>query len=347
MRVLLVKTSSIGDVIHALPAVTDAARAHPGLKVDWVVEEALAPIPSWHPAVDRVIPAAVRRWRRTPLKALLSGEPSAFRRHLRAARYDAVVDAQGLYKSAVLARLANGPRHGLDRRSAREPMASWLMRHRHAVPTGQHAILRVRQLMAAALGYEVAADSLPDYGLDRTGFAPPALLPQPYTVLIHGTAWPTKRWSVARWRAAAAAAIAGGHAVALPFAAKEDATRAHAIAEGLEGAHPVFTPGLDDAAAVIANAVAAIAVDTGLAHLAAAFGVPTLTLYGATDPALTGTLGAAQATWSSTLACAPCRRRSCRVAPDPLAPPPCLEELDGPAAWAEAMALVPAAGGTP
>ena len=272
MRVLLVKTSSIGDVIHTLPAVTDAARALPDLRLTWVVEEALAPVPAWHPAVDGVITVALRRWRRAPLRALGSGAVSMLRRSLRSARFNAVIDAQGLYKSAIVTRLAAGPRHGPDRRSAREPLAALFYTHRHAVPTGRHAIARVRQLMAAALGYDVDPETPPDYGLSPDAFPRPDL-PQPYAVLIHGTAWPTKRWSVPRWRQVAEAVLADGLAVALPFAAAEDAARAHAVADGLADVYPVHTPGLDDAAALIAHAARAVAVDTGLAHLAAAFAV--------------------------------------------------------------------------
>ena len=104
MRILLIKTSSLGDVIHALPAVTDAARAIPGIRFDWVVEESFAEIPAWHPAVDRVIPVALRRWRKAPFSAWFGGEWHRFRQSLRAERYDAVIDAQGLLKSALLTR---------------------------------------------------------------------------------------------------------------------------------------------------------------------------------------------------------------------------------------------------
>jgi heptosyltransferase-1 len=125
MHVLLIKTSSMGDVIHALPALTDAMRAIPGIRFDWVVEEAFQEIPAWHPAVDRVIPVALRRWRKKPLKALISGEWRRFKRALRERQYDLVLDSQGLMKSAWLAQKARGPRAGFDKKSAREPLASW------------------------------------------------------------------------------------------------------------------------------------------------------------------------------------------------------------------------------
>ncbi|HIQ53746.1 MAG TPA: lipopolysaccharide heptosyltransferase I, partial [Pseudomonas pachastrellae] len=146
MRVLLIKTSSLGDVIHTLPALTDAARAIPGIRFDWVVEEGFAEIPSWHPAVDAVIPVAIRRWRKKPLQAVRSGEWGNFKRRLRETQYDLVIDAQGLLKSAWLTRYARAEVVGLDKSSAREPLAARFYQRRLAVAWGQHAVERTRQL---------------------------------------------------------------------------------------------------------------------------------------------------------------------------------------------------------
>src|SRR6218665_2449357 len=121
MRVLLIKTSALGDVIHSLPALTDAARSIPGIQFDWVVEEGFAEIPAWHPAVAQVIPVAIRRWRRNILRTIGSGEWRRCKEQLREHRYDCVIDAQGLLKSAWLARQAGAPVTGLDPQSAREP----------------------------------------------------------------------------------------------------------------------------------------------------------------------------------------------------------------------------------
>ena len=130
MRVLLIKTSSLGDVIHALPALTDAARAIPGIKFDWVVEEGFAEIPTWHPAVGKVIPVAIRRWRKNLWQTIKSGEWRRFKQSVRSTKYDLVIDAQGLFKSALPAMLAHGPRAGLDRASAREPLSALLYQRR-------------------------------------------------------------------------------------------------------------------------------------------------------------------------------------------------------------------------
>ena len=153
MRVLLIKTSSLGDILHVLPALSDAAAAIPGIRFDWVVEEAFAEVPSWHPAVDRVIPVAIRRWRKNGLRALLSGEWGGFRKQLRMEEYDQVLDAQGLIKSALVSWMARGERVGLDADSAREPLASRFYDRSIAVAKGEHAVIRLRRLFAEALGY--------------------------------------------------------------------------------------------------------------------------------------------------------------------------------------------------
>ena len=151
MRVLLVKLSSLGDVVHALPAVTDAARACAGLEVHWVVEEGYQAIPALHPAVTRAIPLAIRRWRHRLVGA--GGEILASIRQLRMSSYDRVVDSQGLIKSSIVARIGRGPLAGFDRHSARERLAACAYGSGISVPRRQHAIDRQRALFAGALGY--------------------------------------------------------------------------------------------------------------------------------------------------------------------------------------------------
>src|SRR5215813_8519690 len=124
MRALLIKTSSLGDVVHTLPAITDASRAIPHFQIDWLVEEAYAEIPSWHPAVNRVLPVAIRRWRKNLLKVRHEVTWQRLRSALADQAYDLILDAQGLLKSAWLGCMADGPRAGLDWVSVREPPAS-------------------------------------------------------------------------------------------------------------------------------------------------------------------------------------------------------------------------------
>ena len=161
-QILLVKTSSLGDVVHNLPVVSDIRRAFPDACIDWVVEEAFADIPGMHPALREVIPLALRRWRKQ-WNAANCAEFRAFRQHLRARRYDLVLDSQGLVKSAAVSLLARGQRVGHAWGSAREALASLAYAQRIAVPQTLHAVVRNRELAATALGY--AALGLPDYGL--------------------------------------------------------------------------------------------------------------------------------------------------------------------------------------
>ena len=291
MRVLLIKTSSLGDVIHTLPALTDAALAIPGIQFDWVVEEGFAEIPAWHPAVAQVLPVAIRRWRKHPLQTFRNGEWKRFKARLRETRYDLVIDAQGLLKSAWLTRYVQAPVAGLDRDSAREPIACRFYDRTYAVPKDQHALQRVRQLFARALGYALPA-GLGDYGLDRAGMADAPELP--YLLFLHGTTWPSKHWPESEWRALAERCNELGWAVRLPWGNAEEQARAERIAAGLEHVEVLPKLNLAGVAKVIAGARACVAVDTGLGHMAAALDVPTISLYGPTLPGKVGAYGKGQ-----------------------------------------------------
>ena len=291
MRVLLIKTSSLGDVVHTLPALTDAQRAIPGIQFEWVVEEGFAEIHAWHPAVAQVIPVAIRRWRKNLLHTLRSGEWGRFRARLRETRYDLVIDAQGLLKSAWLTRYVKAPVAGLDRDSAREPLASRFYDRRYAVPRDQHALERVRQLFAQALGYE-RPSGVGDYGLDRAQLATPG--EEPYLLFLHGTTWPSKHWPEAYWRELAERMSAFGWAIRLPWGNAEEKARAERIAEGIAGASVLPRLNLGGVAKVVAGARACVAVDTGLGHLAAALDVPSISLYGPTLPGRVGAYGRSQ-----------------------------------------------------
>lgn len=291
MRVLLIKTSSLGDVIHTLPALTDAARAIPGIQFDWVVEEGFAEIPAWHPAVAQVIPVAIRRWRKNLWQTIKTGEWRRFKQRLGETRYDLVIDAQGLLKSAWLTRYVKAPVAGLDRDSAREPLASRFYNRAYAVPKEQHALERVRQLFAQALDYPLPA-GIGDYGLNRAQLADSA--PQPYLLFLHGTTWASKHWPEANWRALAEQMSEQGWAIRLPWGNELEKARAERIAAGIEHAAVLPKLNLAGVAKVIAGASACVAVDTGLGHLAAALDVPSISLYGPTLPGRVGAYGRSQ-----------------------------------------------------
>lgn len=314
MRVLLIKTSSLGDVIHALPALTDAACALPGIRFDWVVEEGFAEIPTWHPAVDKVIPVAIRRWRKNLWQTFKSGEWTRFKDSLRQTHYDLVIDAQGLFKSAWLTRYANAPVAGLDRESAREPIASRFYDRPLSVARGQHAVERLRQLFAQALGYELPAE-LGQYGLKRLA---PSDDTAPFVLFLHGTTWDTKHWPELYWRQLAELMGQRGLQVRLPWGNPAEKARAERIAEGLDHAQVLPKLNLAGVAQVLSNAKACVAVDTGIGHLAAALDVPTVSLFGPTNPGLTGAYGQSQVHLASDYpSCAPCLQKKCTYQPTP------------------------------
>ena len=292
VKVLIIKTSSLGDVVHTLPALTDAAAHFPDIQFDWVVEEGFAQVPGWHARVNQVIPVALRRWRKKPFQATASGEWAAFKKAVCAHNYDAVIDAQGLLKSAWLCRYAKGACYGLDKQSAREPLASRFYRHKIGVAKGQHAVERTRQLFATALQYSVPG-GLGEYQIDHSRL-PVNLQQGEYLIFCHGTTWPTKHWPETYWLELAKQLAPSGLRVLLPWGNATERQRAEQIAA--IGAHVEVLPrsSLSELASIIADARAVVSVDTGLAHLTAALAVPNITLYGPTDPQLVGTYGAHQ-----------------------------------------------------
>jgi len=337
-RVLIIKTSSMGDVVHTLPALTDAVRAMPGVTFDWVVEEGLAEVPRWHPSVDRVLKVAIRRWRRSWWSGETRGERRRFRAGLREREYDAVIDTQGLIKSAWLSMQARGPRHGFSWGSAREGISSLACHERHGVARSQHAILRVRQLFAASLGYPLPAEE-PDYGIDR-GRLEGGVLGRPSVVLLHGTTWDTKHWPEAYWLELAKQAGSAGYEVLMPWGNDREKERATRIASACGSVRVLDRMGLGQIAGILSASSGVVAVDTGLAHVAAALGVPAVTLYGATEPGLTGTVGANQIQMRAEFACAPCLQRRCSFTGSSEVQPACYGTLPPTAVWARLSGLM-------
>ena len=291
-RVLLVKTSSLGDVIHALPAVTELRATRPDVAIDWIVEEPLVAIPRLHAGVAAVLPVAVRRWRGSLWRAATRAEIGAFVGRVRETRYDAIIDAQGLFKSALIALAARGPRHGLDFHSAREPLGLFYERC-YRVGWDLHAVERNRELVAQALGYLRAGPC--DYGIRAAARAFDWLGAGDYAVLLHATSGDYKLWPEADWIALGRALAARGLRGVLTWGNARERERSERLAAGIDGA--VVAPRLDyeALAGLFAGARVAVGVDTGLAHLAAALGVPTVGVYCGTDPAATGIYGCARA----------------------------------------------------
>lgn len=304
---LLIKMSSLGDVIHALPAVTDAALA--GVTFDWVVEEAFAPIAALHPAVRNVIPIAWRRWRHDLRASQI--EMRDFRNRLRGERYDVILDSQGLAKSWVVSRFADGElRAGFTADSARERLSSLLVDKVIHVPKGLHAIDRQRRLFAQVFGYVQPAGFA--YGIGRrhpdiAAEAGPAA--ERTCLILHGTTWSSKHYPESLWQDLIRLARADGFNVVLTWGSAEERNRAHSLATA--GATIWPQRSLGDLADAMAQVSLVIGVDSGLTHLAAALDVPTVALFGSTDPQMTGVRGHHAESLAAAFACAPCRKETC------------------------------------
>lgn len=278
--VLVVRPSSLGDIVYALAVVADIRRARPGTAIDWVSEPGFAPLVALCPDVREVIAFGLRGWRRAPLAMRTWRDMRAFAQRLRRTRYAAILDLQEQVKGALIARLACGVRHGFDRASVREPLAALLDDVHHAVPRDLHFLARCRRLAGLALGYAVADP--PRWHLRVP--PPPAAAPQrPYAVVLHGTSRDDKLWPEAHWRETLCAIERGGLAIVLPWGNAAEEARSHRLAGMLRDAVVPPWLALPEAAGLLARATLAVGVDTGFTHLAAALGTRTVAIFTATD----------------------------------------------------------------
>ena len=285
MRILIVKLSSLGDVVHAMPVVHDLRTAFPDATIDWVVEPGFAPLLRRVADVHEVIECALRRWSERWWTSATRAEWRAFRTRLRRARYDAVLDLQGLTKSALIARLAllteGGARYGLANRTegaSFEAPARWLVDRAIRVEPRIHALDRSRVLAAEALGYTFAGP--PRFGL-RAAAAPCATRTgAPTLVLVHGSSRDDKLWPEASWIALGRRAIDAGWRIALPHAGAAELARAQRIADALGDAAQVWPEmSLDALVDRLGATQGVIGVDSGLSHIAVALALPHVQLY--------------------------------------------------------------------
>ena len=284
--------------MHNLPLVNDLHGVFPDAAIDWVVEEALVGIPRLHPAVRRVIPLGLRRWRKNLLSAQSWRDMAAFRRDLQTEAYDVVLDTQGLIKSGLIVRqarlAAHGRRCGYVAEAAREPLAARFYDAGFAIPKNLHAVERNRWLAAAALGYVV--DMPVNYGIAGQASLPAALAWMPtqdYVVLLTATSRDDKLWPEQNWLKLAASLAERGLSCVLPVGSAAERRRANRLAQEMTSA--VVAPPLEiaEVAGLCAGARLVVGLDTGLTHLAVALDCPTLALFGASDPQLTGIHGSA------------------------------------------------------
>lgn len=291
-RILLVKTSSLGDVIHNLPVVTDILQQHPNAHIDWVVEESFADIPKLHPAIKQVFTVAVRRWRKQAFSKKTWHEIAEFKTQVSQQPYDLIIDTQGLIKSAIMSTFAHGNRYGLDKKSAREPLASYFYHQKFSVDRHQHAVVRNRELAASACAYK-KPNNAPTYGISAGEGSVDIALPQHFVIGLHGTSKDSKLWPTDHWIALANQLSMQDLQLVLPWASDPEHQRAKAIAGVCKNV--IILPKLSIAhlAVIINRAWIAIGVDTGLSHLSVALNIPTVAIYTDTNPARTGVMASA------------------------------------------------------
>ena len=340
MQILLVRLSSMGDLLHSLPALTDAARALPNATFDWLTDEAFAQIPKWHSSLGSVIPVPSYPFGGGRISsAIRSRHPRGFLRTLRKKHYDLIIDLQGEWKSALAARFAKGPVAGYDSASIHEWGAQFFYGKRFHVTKEQHSIQRMRSLVAQALGYAVPADM--QYGIDTSRLPEVAsFVDKPYLVFIHSTSWESKCWPEVYWQQLVSDALDNGFSIVLPWGTDAERDRAARIAGGSERVAILPKLSISEKAAVIAGAEGTVGLDTGLSHIAAALGIPSVTLYGATDPELIGASGKNQIQIASQFVCVKCHQSRCDYRGEYKMKPACFEMIHPSDVWSALIRLM-------
>lgn len=295
MRILIIKTTSLGDVVHNLPVVADIKRQHPNALIDWVVEESFVDILTMHPGINQIIPVAIRRWRKSVFCRKTWRELVAFKQELQVHNYDVVIDTQGLLKSAVICYLSrSNNKCGYDQHSAREPIASFFYQHRFSVSLALHAVERNRKLAALALGNSLDSNAL-DYGIQTSAdLAETSRMPASFIMALHGTSRDSKLWAVNHWISLGRALESQGLSLVLPWGNQSELDRAKQIANKTKLAIILPKLSITALANIIKRSQAVVGVDTGLAHLAVALNKPVIAIYTDTDPSLTGLYGGGQ-----------------------------------------------------
>ena len=342
MRVLIIKISSMGDLIHTLPALTDAKYFIPELRVDWVVDPAFQEIPKWHPAVDNIILAPLRDWKNKWLSSFFKGEIIKFIKLLRKNKYYFIIDAQGLIKSSLIARLCRAKFYaGLDRHSARESVASIFYNKKVYVAKELHAIIRLRQLFAKTFNYSLNEQVL-NYGVNWQDF-PKKKADKAYLFFFHGTTWKTKHWPDLYWHRLAEIASSNGYAVYMTWATVEQKARVERLSKLVPGIMMLPHLSINEAAMYLRGANGMVAVDTGFAHLASAIGIPIVSLYGPTDPNKVGVFGDRQINLNEEFQCSPCLQKTCSYITKPgdnTIEPACFQKLTPEKVWSNLIKII-------
>jgi len=291
MKILIIKLTSMGDLMHALPALTDASKQIPNIEFDWVVDESFSEIPLWHPKVNSVIKTNHRIWKRNIFSFKLLNEINNIKKILNNKNYDAVIDMQNNLKSAAVSYLIKEPVNGMDKESVREYLAHFAYQFKHSIAKDDHAINRQRNLLAMSLDYKIKEEKL-DYGITTNNFKKPKLqLPKNYLFLVHNASWPSKMWPISYWQELIKYINQEGFVGLLPSGSIEEYERARKIASVSDQCIALKTLSLNETAFIINQAEGCVCSDTGLAHLAALLNKPSVTMYSVTKTGLIGTKG--------------------------------------------------------
>ena len=333
MRILLVKMSSMGDIFHTFPAISDIKKKFPDAEIDWVVEDSFKEIVAWHPGVNKVIPVQLRLWAKERNKKHWQNF-KRWRQALRTQNYDYIIDAQGLLKSAAIAKCAKGQGvDGYDKHSAREPITHWFYKRRHSIDKDQHAVQRTRQLVGKALGYTPAKKL--NFGINQN-FTHIEENPRKLVFII-GTSWVTKLWSTTEWQALGKIAIDAGYSIEIIWGSQEEQTIAdNIISTCPQATRPEQRLSITRIAEKLVEAVGVVGLDTGFSHLAGALETPTIALYGATSPVKVGLIGehTRNLQLQEPLDCMPCHKRHCKWLPENShETPQCMSGIKAEAVW--------------
>lgn len=334
MKILLIKMSSMGDIFHTFPAITDLSQQLPTAEIHWVVEAGFKEIAAWHPAVTKVIPIELRRW----MKARDAQSWREFKdwksKLQQEGTYDLVIDAQGLLKSGLVARCAKATAiHGYNRSSARETISSLFYHHGHKVAKEQHAVERTRQLFSQIFNYTPAKKL--NFGINQK-FAHIQKNPRKLVFII-GTSWVTKLWATSEWRKLTAIAIDAGYSVEIIWGSNQEQAIAQTIVDSCpQATRPAERMSITAIAEKLVQAAGIIGLDTGFSHLAGALETPTIALYGPTSPTKVGLIGNHTLNFqlSPPLSCMPCHKRQCKWLPENSSDTPeCMSRMAAEQVW--------------
>jgi heptosyltransferase I len=341
MKILVVRLSSLGDILHLFPAISDLRRCFPSAEIHWLVEPAFAEMTGWHSAVNKVIAAPLRRHKKTWWK--IPGLLKGLKEQLKAEKYDLVIDAQGLLKSAMLSSLSGIDVYGFSADSARESLAAKFYKKTASVPKGLHVVEKNRQLIEQLFGADISYPA--DFGLEAFRQKQMAdglpehlkvFVEQPAIVLLHGTTWNSKYWPEASWQELVQRLGQQGFRCLLPWGNEEEHQRALRLAGG--AATQVLPKlSLGELAGLLLHARGFVSVETGIGHLAAILVVPGIMLHGPTDPEYSGIMGRSCVHITSGLDCSPCFKRDCPILDPASGIPPCQQKISAQMVFRQCM----------